>query len=502
MEKQTNFYDIYHDIATRTGGDIYIGVVGPVRTGKSTFIKHFMESVVLPSIPEGPTRTRALDALPQSADGRTVMTAEPKFVPDEAVEITLHGEDPGEGERRIRVRMIDCVGYMVPGANGGTEDGEPRLVHTPWSETPLPFEEAAEIGTRKVIEEHATIGVLVTTDGSVGDLPREAYEEAEARVVGELQAKKKPFVIVLNAKDPSDPGAIALGMHLEETYSAPVALVSCLDMNAEDVRHILSAVLDEFPAKEVAIRLPDWTASLSPRHPLSLSLRETLLSLAEQVEKTGEVDRIFARAEENPAVSEVRMLSLSPGAGSAVLEVYLDEGLFYRTVEEETGFRISDRGELLSLLKSLAETKKQYDRVADALDSAKETGYGIVMPDISELALEEPEIVRQNTAYGVRLRATAPSIHMIRANIVAEVSPIVGSEMQSEDMVRFLLKEFEEDPTGLWDTNLFGKSLYDLVGEGLNAKLAHMPPDARQKLSETLERIINEGSGGLICILL
>lgn len=489
---------IYRDIAKRTGGNIYIGVVGPVRTGKSTFIKRFMETTVLPAIRDENTRVRAQDELPQSAGGRTVMTTEPKFIPEDAVELALGERE----ETRLRVRMIDCVGYLVPGAAGTTEDDQPRMVRTPWSEEPVPFGEAAETGTHRVIAEHATVGVLVTTDGSIGEIPRESYTAAEQRVAGELRALGKPYVIVLNSAHPEREEARALGLRLEETYHAPVALVSCAEMDGEDVRHILGLLLGEFPVREICVRYPGWIASLPAEHKAAVSFSETVRALAGEVHKTGEILSVFSRAEENDDISAARLLSVNAGTGSAVVELVPREGLFYEIASEAAGCGISSDAELLRLLRTFAETKRKYDRVSDALSDVYSKGYGIVMPDISEMQLEEPEIVKQNTGWGVRLKASAPSVHLIRANIETEVSPIVGSEQQSEEMVKFLLHEFEEDPARLWETNMFGKSLHELVGEGIHGKLSHMPEDARMKLGETVERIINEGSGGLICILL
>lgn len=494
-------FSIYKDIAARTGGNIYIGVVGPVRTGKSTFIKRFMETLVIPSIPKEHDRVRAQDELPQSAGGKTVMTTEPKFIPDEAVEIVL--SDNTGTTAAMRVRMIDCVGYIVPGAIGNYENDAPRMVHTPWSDQPMPFDEAAEIGTHKVISEHATIGILVTTDGSIGEIPRESYVEAEKRVVRELTEQNKPFVIVLNSAHPENPETAALGLSLEAEYNAPVALVSCTEMDNEDIRHILGFVLEEFPVREIGIRCPAWLSALPKGHRVTASLRETLCSLAPKIRKISEVSAAFSDiGGDNAFIDGAQINGIYPGTGTADVTLIPHEGLFYSIIGEETGFPITSDTELLSLLSSLSEIKRQYDHVERALTAVREQGYGIVMPDISELKLEEPEIVRQNGSYGVRLKATAPSIHMIRANIEAQIAPIVGTEQQSEEMVKFLLHEFEEDPKKLWATNMFGKSLHEMVGDGLRAKLANMPEDARRKIGETIERIINEGSGGLICILL
>lgn len=489
-------HSIYQDIAERTGGDIYIGVVGPVRTGKSTFIKRFMESLVLPNIDDGYSRDRARDEMPQSAAGKTVMTTEPKFVPDEAV--TIRMDDCAS----LRVKMIDCVGYIVSEALGTIENGQPRMVHTPWQEEPMPFVEAAEMGTEKVIREHSTIGMLITSDGSIGEISRESYVPAEERIVGELKSLGKPFAMVLNSADPSSEEAIALAYELEEKYQVPVALVSCIDLDAEDIRHILELVLHEFPVSEVCVSLPGWMDALEQDHPIKASLRGSVCACADRIRKTGDLKDVFADLGNNEYVQSYRIEDIDLGTGKANVSVKFDDALYYSVISELTGFEIPDETALISLLKNLSSMKEQYDRVSEALAMAEEKGYGIVMPTIDELHLEEPQIVKQSGGYGVRLCASAQSIHLIRANIETEINPIVGTEQQSEELVKYMLREFEEEPGKIWESNVFGKSLYELVNEGLHTKLEHMPEESRTKLSETLERIINEGSGGLICIIL
>lgn len=488
--------NIYGDIAARTGGDIYIGVVGPVRTGKSTFIKKFMETLVIPNIQNEYDRQRAKDEMPQSAAGKTVMTTEPKFIPDEAVEVTL------EGGATLCVKMIDCVGYIVPDALGNFEDDKPRMVMTPWSQESMPFDKAAEIGTRKVITDHSTIGVLVTCDGSFGELPRENYEQSEARIASELRAIRKPFVIVLNSAHPEDEAAVSLALSLEEKYGAPVALVSCLELDKNDIRHILELVLLEFPVTEVSVTLPDFMNALDSTHPVRHSIYESISQCAAMITRTGDLAECFERATENEYIQSVRVEKIDLGCGKATVALTLADGLFYDLIGELTGFAIDGDEALMRLLVELSDVKKQHDKIKQALEDVKETGYGIVMPDLYDLKLEEPKMVKESGGYGVKLRASAPSIHMIKADIEAEVSPIVGTEQQSEELVNFLLREFETDPQKIWETNMFGKSLYELVNEGLHAKLSHMPDDARAKLSETLGRVVNEGSGGLICIIL
>ena len=489
-------HSIYKDIAERTGGDIYVGVVGPVRSGKSTFIKRFMEAVVLPNIGEGYSRERARDELPQSAAGKTVMTTEPKFIPEDAVPVVL------DHNAQMRVRMIDCVGYLIPEAMGAIENGQPRMVRTPWRNEPMPFVEAAEMGTHKVITEHSTIGMLVTTDGSIGDIPRDAYIEAEERIVGELKGLGKPFAVILNSAHPESENSRTLAYELEEKYGVPVALVSCLELDAEDIRHILGLVLEEFPVTEIKLRMPEWMNALEESHRIRTSIRASLCKCADGVHKAGDVKEAFDGMKENEYIQNVTLDLLDLGTGRAQITLGMKDGLYYEVISELTGFAIEGERELISLMRELAEMKAKYDKVAEALEQVNEKGYGIVMPDVEDLHLEEPQIVKQSGGYGVKLRAGAQSVHMIRANIEAEINPMVGTEQQSEDLVRYMLKEFEEDPKSIWESNMFGKSLYELINEGLHTKLDHMPEESRKKLSETLERIINEGSSGLICILL
>lgn len=488
--------NLYRDIALRTGGEIYIGVVGPVRTGKSTLIKKFMETLVLPNMEHPYDRERARDEMPQSAAGKTVMTTEPKFIPDEAVEVKMSG-----GERMC-VRMIDCVGYLVDGALGASEEGGERMVHTPWAEEAMPFRQAAEIGTRKVITEHSTIGIVVTTDGTIGEIPRESYLDAENRVIRELKQMGKPFVILLNSADPASPEAIALGHRLEQMHGAPVALLNCLELSGEDIEGILGMVLNEFPIRQIEVRLPHWTSVLESDHPLMTALRQTVLICAEPLAKIGDLPSGFAHLREMEEVESVTVREIDMGMGSAVLDIAIRPQVYYRVISELAGVEVEDECALCALLRELSEIRGKYERVAQALDEVERTGYGIVTPTLDEMRLEEPEIIRQSGSYGVKLKASGPSIHMIRAGIETEINPIVGTEQQSEDLVKYLLKEFDDEPSKLWDSNLFGKTLRDLITEGLHAKLEHIPMDARGKLSDTLARIINEGSGGLICILL
>ena len=487
---------LYEDIAQRTQGDIYIGVVGPVRTGKSTFIKRFMETLVIPNIENVYRKERARDELPQSGSGRTIMTAEPKFVPEEAVEVAM------ESGLTFRVRLIDCVGYMVKGAVGHYEDDQPRMVTTPWFPQEIPMTEAAEIGTRKVIAEHSTIGIVVTTDGTITDIPREDYLEAEERVIGELKELGKPFLVVLNSAEPGSERAQAIRADIEHRYDVTCLAANCLEIGEEEIGAIIRGVLCEFPAKELDLYLPSWVDALPGEHPIKSTLYAAVREHAAQMTRIRDIAQVISDIGACEEISEARVLSIDLGTGQAAARLELPRALFYSTISQQSGFQIRDDGDLLSLLTELSKVKTAYDRVADALADVQEKGYGIVVPDTDDLVLEEPEIVKQGGRYGVRLRASAPSIHMIRADIETEVSPIVGNEKQSEEMVHYLLQEFEGDTSKIWQTNIFGKSFYELVGEDLNAKVKRMPEDARTKLQETLQRIINEGSGGLICIIL
>lgn len=488
--------NIYQDIRTRTGGDIYIGVVGPVRTGKSTFIKRFMDTLVIPNINEDFKRERAKDELPQSAKGRTIMTTEPKFIPEDAVEVNL------PDNARFKVRMIDCVGYIVPSSLGYIENNQPRMVKTPWFEEEIPFNMAAEIGTQKVINEHSTIGLVVTTDGSISDIPREEYAEVEERVVDELKELNKPFVVLLNTTEPESENSLNLANELSVKYDVPVIAADCLSLEEEKIKEILSSILFEFPLKEVRIELPGWIAGLENKHWLRSEIFKTISDKAEKLERVRDVSGFAESLKDCRYIEKIDTKDVSLAQGSAVLNAIVENDMFYKILAEKTGIDINSQEDLIQSVAELAQMKKSYDRIKDALDEVEATGYGIVMPTMDELSLEEPEIMRQGGKYGVRLRASAPSIHMMKATINTEVAPLVGSESQSEDLVMYLLKEFEENPTQIWKSNIFGKSLHELVNEGLHNKLFRMPSDARMKIQETLEKVINEGCSGLICIIL
>ena len=487
---------LYEDIAQRTQGDIYIGVVGPVRTGKSTFIKRFMETLVLPKIENSYIRDRARDELPQSGSGRVVMTAEPKFVPEDAVEMVM--EDGGV----FSVRLIDCVGYMVPSALGQMDGEQPRMVMTPWFDHEIPMIEAAEYGTQKVITDHSTIGIVVTTDGTVADIPREDYLEAEERVVNELKELGKPFMVLLNSAQPYSERAQTLQADIAERYDVTCLAVNCLTLDEGAVSEIIRGVLHEFPMKQMDLFLPPWVDVLPFDHPIKSGLYAMIREETEGLTRLRDAEGAVLSMGDRDEVSSAVLNRMDMGSGVVTVTLELPRSLFYSTVSERCGLEIKDDGDLIDQLTQMAAMKRRYEKVEGALAQVEATGYGIVMPNPEEMTLEEPEIVKQGGRYGVRLKASAPSIHMMRADIKTEVSPIMGTEKQSEEMVDYLLKQFEGNTGKIWDSNIFGRSFHELVGEDLNGKLKRMPEEAREKLRETLQRIINEGSGGLICIIL
>lgn len=487
---------IYKDIEQRTQGDIYIGVVGPVRTGKSTFIKRFMDTIVIPNMESDAIRDRTVDEMPQSAAGRTIMTTEPKFIPEEAAQVMLPSNS------NFKVRLIDCVGYIVPSSLGYIEGEMPRMVKTPWFDDEIPFNMAAEIGTQKVISEHSTIGLVVTTDGSISDIPRYEYEEAEERVIGELKDLNKPFVVLLNCMYPKSTSAQELSEDLSGKYNVPVVPVNCLDLTENEIKEILTEILFEFPIREIKVDLPAWLLSLNSENDLKRSIFAAVIERARKLTNMRGINELSNAISNFENINEAHINNIDLGIGSANIGVTMDNKLFYNTLSNMTGLPLDSEQALMNCLTELAVVKDKYDRLKGALDEVEATGYGIVMPSIEELTLEEPEIMKQGGKYGVRLKASAPSIHMMKANINTEVAPIVGSESQSEELVMYLLQEFEENPARIWESNIFGKSLNELVNEGLRNKLFHMPGEARLKLQETLERVINEGCSGLICIII
>ena len=494
MEKINN--NIYKEISQRTGGDIYIGVVGPVRTGKSTFIKKFMENLVVPNMDTKFKKDRAVDEMPQSAAGRTIMTTEPKFVPENAIEINM-GDNIS-----FKVRLIDCVGYIVPSSLGYIEGDQPRMVMTPWYNEPIPFNMAAEIGTKKVICEHSTIGLVITTDGTISDIPREEYQEVEERVITELKELNKPFIVLLNSMLPNNEETLNLANELSNRYGVSVIPTDCSKLNEEEIKKILSGTLKEFPVKEIKINIPKWLISLEKDHWLKSCVFSAIKDSFQNISKIREIEYTTKDLLNCEYINSAKNEKVDLSNGTSKIKVDLNENLFYKVMSEKTGLDIEDEGELLNCILELSNIKRKYEKISSAYNDVLDTGYGIVLPTKDELTLEEPKIIKQNGKYGIRLRAAAPSIHMLKTLISTEVTPIVGSEKQSEELVNYLLKEFESAPEKIWESNILGKSLHELVNEGLHNKLYRMPVDAREKLKETIEKIINEGCNGLICIIL
>lgn len=488
--------DIYSDISKRTGGDIYIGVVGPVRTGKSTFIKKFMETLVIPNINDDFVKQRANDELPQSSAGKTIMTTEPKFIPEDAIELSL------DKTSKFKVRMIDCVGYIVPSSEGYFEDEAPRMVMTPWSEEEIPFNLAAEIGTKKVIEEHSTIGLVVTTDGTVTQIPRNEYAEAEKRVIDELTAINKPFVVLLNSTNPNSKACKDLACKLSKEYNKQVIPVNCLELDENKIKDIISGILYEFPVTSIGIDLPNWFRSLDEDDKMRTVVTSAVLENSTKVNNVRSVSDYINAVSAIDEITDISISSVDLSCGKVSVRANIDNSYFYSILSSKCEITIKNEQDLMREISVLSKVKKEYSRIKDALNQVEQTGYGIVMPTLDELSLEDPEIMKQGGKYGVRLKAHAPSIHMIKCNTYTEVAPIVGSESQSEELVMYLLKEFENNPSQIWETNIFGKSLHSLVNEGLNNKLYRMPAEARDKFRETIEKVINEGCSGLICIIL
>lgn len=485
--------NIYSDIAMRTGGNIYIGVVGPVRTGKSTLIKRIMEQLVIPCIDDPYRVERAKDELPQSGSGKTIMTSEPKFVPEEAVEISP------DGTTRLHIRMIDSVGYMVDGAVGAEEDGVPRMVTTPWFDYEIPMTEAAELGTRKVMEEHCSIGLVVTTDGSVTDIPRSDYVSAERRAIGDMLATGKPFLVIVNSRNPSGEAAQAVKESIMREFGLTPVIADCQALDTEDICELLQQLLYAFPMQELRVYLPRWMDALEPEHPVKAALYDALLQRAGEISSLGQAEVTLAQLQEMEQVLDFRIRSVDLARGCVDCALGFPETLFYEILSSKAGIPIESDAQLLALLTELSAIKQEYDKISDALSSVKATGYGIVMPTAEEMTLQTPEVVRKGGAFGVKLKAGAPSIHMIRVDIDTEISPMVGGEQQSQDLISYLS---DEDPNKLWQSNIFGKSVYELIQEGLTTKLVRTPDDVRAKFRGSLTRIVNDGATGLICLIL
>ena len=495
-EKGVEKFDIFQDMAERTGGDIYIGVVGPVRTGKSTFIKKFMDLLVLPNIPDEVARERTVDELPQSGAGRTVMTTEPKFVPDEGVNIVL------KDTLNLRVRLVDSVGFPVEGASGYLEDEGPRMVMTPWFDYEVPFEEAAEMGTRKVITDHSTLGLVVTTDGSFGEIPRESFEVAEERVINELRNLEKPFAVLLNSARPHAEETVELAGELREKYDVPVIPVDCQVLAADDVAVIMEEVLYEFPVQEVRIDLPPWIEELDTEHAVRLRLEGAIEAAVGGIQRLRDVDRAVEQLGEEDLVEDVLLQTMDMGSGVAVLGLQVPEAVYYQVLSGKAGVEVEGPETVLRLLSSWSEAKQRYDKLRDALEACYQVGYGVVIPDQDDMVFEEPEIIKKGGQFGVRLKAGAPSLHIMRADVESEISPMIGSERQSEQLIAYLMEKFEDDPQKIWQSDIFGKPLYDLLREGVEEKIRRAPEGAREKLRDTLQKVVNEGSGGIICIII
>ena len=488
--------NIYESIEKRTGGDIYIGVVGPVRSGKSTFIKKFMEALVIPNIADAQERVRAIDELPQSAAGRTIMTTQPNFIPQQRVKVVI-----GENQN-LNVRLVDCVGYMIKGAQGDSEEGKPRMVKTPWFKQPVPFEKAARTGTQKVIREHSTIGIVITTDGSVTDIPRENYIEAEDKVITQLKEINKPFVVVLNSVTPNAQSVQSIVTSLTAKYSVPVIRANCLDLDKGKIEEILSLALTQFTVKEISITLPKWLVMQPNDFRPKAKIKENIRKSFENAEKISNISKSVAMLSDTEYIENVECTGIDYGTGCVRIQSVIDKNLYYDTLQSISGTDVKDDWALMQLMKDLMYAKGEYDKLAPALQQVEATGYGIVMPSDEKLRLEEPEMVKQGSRYGIKLTASAPSLHIIKADISTTVSPIIGNESNGEDMVASMLANFENNPLGIWQSNLLGNSLKELVNQGLNAKLMNIPPEAREKLAGTIERVVNEGCQGLICIIL
>lgn len=487
-------FDIYKDIQVRTNGEIYLGVVGPVRTGKSTFIKRFMDLMVLPKMTDLPSRERARDELPQSASGKTVMTAEPKFVPNEAAEISVMDDI------KVKVRLVDCVGYMVDGATGHMENEEERKVKTPWFDYEVPFTKAASIGTQKVIEDHATIGIVVTTDGSIGELKRESYLPAEEKTIQELQAIGKPFIVLVNSQKPYSPETKQLVQQLKDTYSVSAMAINCEQMREEDIHHVMEEVLKTFPVSEIGFYLPKWVEMLPRDHKIKQAILKYMKGILGEFQEIRNVSQKLPEPTDE-YIDQVKIESVAMDTGVVCIRIQVKECYYYEMLSGLTDTNIQNEYELVKLLKQLSKAKREYEAVEDAICSVKMKGYGVVNPQKSEITLEEPVIIKQGNKFGVKIHSTAPSIHMIRANIETEIAPIIGSEEQAKDLVKYI-GENARSEEGIWGTSIFGKSIEDMVMDGMRNKLIAINDESQVKLQDTMQKIVNDSNGGMVCIII
>ncbi|MDD4815549.1 MAG: stage IV sporulation protein A [Clostridia bacterium] len=489
-------FSIYKDIKERTNGDIYVGVVGPVRCGKSTFITRFMQNLVVPNIKNRHIKERTIDELPQSAEGLTIMTTQPKFVPNEAVKINL------AGNVELNVRMIDSVGYLISGAMGHEENEKPRLVKTPWTKEEIPFEEAAEIGTKKIIEEHSTIGIVMTSDGTINEIPRSSYIEAEERVVKELSCTNKPFIILINSADPNSENAINLKKSLESKYKVTTLTIDAINMNASDIENIFEKILLEFPIKSLKVNIPEWMQALPYENVMIKNVINEIKSFSDKITKIGQIDKSAIIFAESSDFEPIGIEKISMGEGCVQFKVNPKPQLFYKVLSDQCGQEITSDYHLVSFIRELAYAKKQFQKLESALIQVEQTGYGVVSPSVEDMMLDDPQIVKQGGKFGVKLKASAPSLHILKVEVETELNPLVGTEQQTQDLVKYLTNEFETKPESIWETNMFGRSLYSLVSDGIKSKIVLMPTEAQQKMRKTLTRIVNEGKGGVICILL
>lgn len=489
MDRQS----IYQDISARTGGEIYLGVVGPVRSGKSTFIKRFMELMILPEITDDNEKKRTLDEMPQSGTGKTIMTTEPKFIPKDAIELPLE-------DMKVKVRLIDCVGFMVPGAGGHMENGQERLVKTPWFDYEIPFAKAAEYGTRKVIKDHSTIGIMITTDGSFGDLPREAYLEAERKTVEELLSMGKPYLILLNSDRPYSKSTAKLAEEMSKKYQSAVMPVNCDQLRKEDICEILQKVLLEFPLTSVGFYLPKWVEMLRDEHWLKKSILDLVREFMDGKEKMKDIYQNMTM--ENEFISDAKIEKIHMDSGVVDIGIQIKDAYYYDIISDLTDLSIKNEYQLMRSLKELAEKKKEFEEVSRALHDARERGYGVMKPALSDIVLSEPEVVKHGSKYGVKIRAEAPSIHLIRAKLSTEIAPIVGTEIQAQDLITYIKEQAGGESKDIWKVNIFGKTLEQLVDDGISGKVTKINDDSQEKLQNAMEKIVNESSGGLICIII